>query len=252
MSENAWSTPFEIDAGVHSVVGKVRDHNEDAYLVDLALGIYAVADGLGGHQAGEHASSLAVQVLGAQLGRVHELGVAPSLDSLLEAFDRANLGILEDADAHPERQGMGTTLTAMLIYGRRLLLAHVGDSRAWRIRDGQIEQLTRDHTIVEEQVRGGVLSAEDARHHPMRHILSRCLGIRAEIQVDLVEADVSVDDIYVLVSDGLTPGCGPEDMMALIRENPVAEQAARVLVSHACECDGQDNITAVVVACREG
>lgn len=251
MSENAWSTPFEIDAGAHSVVGKVRDHNEDACLVDLALGLYTVADGLGGHQAGECASSLAVQVLRAQLSRACERGVAPTLDLLLEAFDRVNLAVVEDAGAHSDREGMGTTLTAALIHGRRLLLAHVGDSRAWRIRDGQIEQLTRDHTIVEEQVRAGALSEVDACDHPMRHILSRCLGIGDEVEVDLMEVDVAVGDVYMLASDGITPGCGRQDMVDLIRETPTAEAVAREFVSLACARDGKDNITAVVVACRE-
>jgi len=251
MTRNAWSTPLGIDAASHSVVGKVRDHNEDAARIDREIGLYAVADGLGGHKAGEHASNLAVEVLAYSLHEALESGQEPSLDLLLSAFDRANQSILCDAEKRPEREGMGTTLTALQVIDRRLLLAHVGDSRAWRLRDGVIEQLTRDHTVVADQVRDGILSDEEAREHPMRHILSRCLGASEELEVDLVEADVAVDDVYLLASDGINDGLSPSDMGALLRRNPDACIAARMLVTRACECDGHDNITAVVVSCSE-
>lgn len=252
MTENtSWRTPFQIDASAYSVVGKVREQNEDASCIEPALGLFAVADGLGGHRAGEHASGLAVAVLLGEVQSAHDDGAAPQLDILLQAFDRANLGILAAASADSTRNGMGTTLTAVLIVHRQLLLAHVGDSRAWRIRDGVIEKLTHDHTVVEEQVRAGLLSAGEASCHPLRHILSRCLGIREGIEVDLVEVDVAVDDVYVLASDGLVPGVSDEEILAVVQQNREAKVAAQIMVDQACDRDGKDNITAVVVGCRE-
>ena len=164
-----------------------------------------VADGLGGHRAGEHASNMAVEVLTRTLQTARDNGDSPALDLVLDAFDRANHGILTEARNSPEREGMGTTLTAIVVDGDQLLLGHVGDSRAWRIRGGVIEQLTQDHTVVGQQVRDGVLTEADAETHPMRHVLSRCLGIQEEIEVDLAEGAVTPGDIYVLASDGLIP-----------------------------------------------
>lgn len=252
MTDSPWSTPFSVDAGAHSVVGNVREHNEDSARVDGELGLYAVADGLGGHRAGEHASSLAVDVLDRALRETRDQGDEPSFEAMVAAFDRANQSILDDASERPERRGMGTTLTAALLVRGGLLLGHVGDSRAWRIRDGEISQLTQDHTVVAEQVREGSLTAEDAEQHPMRHILSRCLGIREQLEVDVIEADVAADDIYVLASDGIWPGLGPDEIAEIAQAEEDAEAACRRLVDRACERDGQDNVTAVVVICREG
>jgi len=251
MSQEGWHSRLSIAAGSASIVGKVRDHNEDAELVLDELHLYAVADGLGGHQAGERASSLAVVTLAEHLAAARLRDEPPTLDLILTAFDEANAAILQDAVEHPERAGMGTTLTAAVLTGERLLLGHVGDSRAWRVRDGVVTQLSHDHTVVGQQVRDGVLTEEEAATHPMRHILSRCLGVRQELEVDLMEMDVDIDDVYVLSSDGLEPGVTVEDIREVIAENPEPEVAALVMVNRACDRGGQDNITAVVVACRE-
>lgn len=251
MAPDVPAPSFRVDAGAHSVVGKVRDHNEDASLVEDDLGLYAVADGMGGHQAGEHASHLAVEVLSFVVGEAFRSGTAPSLDLLLDAFARANDAILEDAAKRPERQGMGTTLTALLVDGGRLLIGHVGDCRAWRVRDGGVEQLTHDHTVVGQRVRAGLLTEEEAEQHPMRHVLSRCLGVSEDLEVDLVEADLAADDVYMIASDGMIPSTSHENLAAAAMENPEVEIAAQVLVNRACDRDGADNITAVVFACRE-
>ena len=242
---------FRVDAAAHSVVGKVRDHNEDASLVADDLGLSAVADGMGGHQAGEHASHLAVEVLSFVVSEAFEHSTAASLELLLDGFARANEAILEDAAKRPERQGMGTTLTALLVDGGRLLIGHVGDCRAWRVRDGAVEQLTRDHTVVGQRVRSGLLSEAEAEQHPMRHVLSRCLGVSAELEVDLVEGDLAADDVYIIASDGMIPSTSLDDLAVAAMKNPEVEIAAQALVNRACERDGADNITAVVFACRE-
>lgn len=251
MSRDASTTPLTLTAGSHSVVGKVRKHNEDSALVEPTLGLFAVADGLGGHQAGERASQTAIQVLTATVREARRSGVPPTLDTVLEAFDRANAGIMEEARLHPDREGMGTTLTTVLAAGNTLLLGHVGDCRAWRIRDGGLEQLTHDHTVVGQQLRDGVLTAEEAEDHPMRHVLSRCLGVREELEVDLLEIDLAPEDVYVIASDGMLPGLDLEELAAVAREVEDPTDAARRLVDGACERDGSDNITAVVIRCRE-
>ncbi len=210
-----------------------------------------VADGLGGHRAGEHASNMAVEVLAHTLQMARDNGDPPDLDLVLDAFDRANHGILTDARDSPEREGMGTTLTAIVVDGEQLLLGHVGDSRAWRVRDGVIEQLTQDHTVVGQQVRDGVLTEADAENHPMRHVLSRCLGVHEEIEVDLAEGALTPGDVYVLASDGLVPSTPAAEIARIVEENREAAIAAEVLAKRACELDGRDNITVVVVVCAE-
>ena len=251
MSEDAWGTPLRLDAAATSIVGSVRDHNEDAACSHPDIGLAAVADGLGGHNAGERASGIAIEVLEERLRGAREAGRPPSVEELLAAFDAANARIRTDAKENPEREGMGTTLTSILVTEGRVLLAHIGDSRAWRVRDGVVEQLTRDHTLVEQQVREGVLTAEQAEVHPMRHVLSRCLGAQDTIEVDLAEGDVAIDDIYVLASDGLVHGLTKEDVAQIVLASAEAATASETLVNTACERDGQDNITAAVLICRD-
>lgn len=252
MSQHAWTMPDRLAAGSLSVVGNVRPHNEDALLVDGGSGLFAVADGLGGHQAGERASHTAVEVLASVVREARRSGEPPRFEILLEAFERANKAILQEAHGDSELEGMGTTLTVLLAAGQVMLLGHVGDCRAWRVRDGEIEQLTQDHTVVGQQLRHGVLTPEEAEEHPMRHVLSRCLGVRGEVDVDLLEVDMAPEDVYVIASDGLLPGLDLAEMARVVRETRDPADAARRLVESACERDGGDNITAVVIRCREG
>ena len=250
MSDDAWSTPLRLDAGATSIVGSVREHNEDAACAHPDIGLLAVADGLGGHNAGERASGLAIKALEERLRNARTQGRPPSLEDLLAAYDEANAQILSDAQENPERMGMGTTLTSIIVTDDRVLLAHIGDSRAWRVRDGVVEQLTRDHTVVGEQVREGILTEAQAETHPMRHVLSRCLGVEDSIEVDLAEGDVAIDDIYVLASDGLS-GLSREDIAQIVLTGAAAAESCQTLVDTACERDGQDNITAAVLVCRD-
>jgi len=251
MSDDAWSTRLRLDAGATSIVGSVRDHNEDAACAHPDIGLVAVADGLGGHNAGERASGLAIEVLEERLRAARTEGRPPTVEELLAAFDAANERILADAQEHPERTGMGTTLTTIIVIEDRVLLAHIGDSRAWRVRDGVVEQLTRDHTVVGQQVREGVITEAQAETHPMRHVLSRCLGVQESIEVDLAEGDVAIDDIYVLASDGLSHGLTKEDVARIVLDHANAVDSSETLVNTACKSDGQDNITAAVLICRD-
>jgi protein phosphatase len=212
--------------------------------------LLSVADGMGGHRGGDRASSIAVEALHEFIKHAHEQGVEPSEELLYEAFATANILILNDASRNPQFQGMGTTLTAMLFAAKGTFLAHVGDSRAWRIRDGAPEQITDDHSLVAEQVRDGSLTEEEARVHPSRHVLSRVLGFMEDVTFDTMTVEVQASDTYVLASDGLERGLDADDIVRLVTAESAAADAARSLVQTACERDGGDNITAVVVRCR--
>lgn len=232
----------------HTACGRVRDRNEDAHVVDAELGLFAVADGMGGHRAGDRASALAVRNL---RQAVAELTAAGEIDAeaLRRAVEAVNAEIWEEGRRRPERQGMGTTLTALVTRNDRFWLTHVGDSRAWRHRDGSCEQLTDDHTMVAEQVRQGVLSAEGADHHPMRNVLTRSLGHTRGVEVDVHEGSLRPGDVFVMASDGLIRAVDSERLCRMLEPRPGPAELAAELVRLACEEDGTDNVTVVVVAC---
>ncbi len=236
-------------------VGRRRDKNEDALLVAPALGAYAVADGMGGHAAGEVASGLAIEALREALetnGSPEPEDEGVVLRRLESAVHEANRRIWESIERHEDRRGMGTTLVAMLVLGSRAVLAHVGDSRAYVLRSGGLARLTSDHSWVAEQVKLGLLSDDDARRHPMRNIVTRALGSRPDIAMDTAVLGFREGDVVLLCSDGLnsmltdaeiaeilgTPGAGPEAI-------------CRRLVAEANARGGDDNITVVVLLAEE-
>lgn len=243
---------WKVDAASHTDVGTVRERNEDAARVSEEPALFAVADGMGGHRAGDRASRLAVDLLHEGIRESWEDGDGPErgLDLLNEIFEQVNRRIIDDASGRPDRMGMGTTLTVLLLAGSDYVIGHVGDSRALRVRDGDVEQLTDDHSIVATQVREGGMTAEQARVHPMRHVLSRCMGCEPAPRVDLLSGEVRDGDVFVLGSDGLTGPLDPEEIVETVSGAADARTASRELVERAKERDGSDNITAVVVACR--
>lgn len=249
---SSWDVPWSLDFGLYTHVGRVRRHNEDAAKASPDLHLFSVADGMGGHQAGERASNIAVEALHEYLRQARAKGLEPEGELLGRAFRTANSLILEDARGQPGREGMGTTLTAILLAGRGYRIGHVGDSRIWRIRGDEAEQLTEDHSLVAAQVRDGSLSPEEAESHPMRHVLSRSLGIQEELEVDVLEGKVEPGDAFVLASDGLVRALDGPAIAAILAAAPDAAAASRELVERACELDGGDNVTAVVVSCRAG
>lgn len=226
-------------AGGATHVGYVRESNQDSFLIKE--GFYAVADGLGGHAAGEVASSLATQLL-------DEL-VDPktaTVESLRDAVLRANLEILERS-RKPGYEGMGTTLTCALVRDGHVSIAHVGDSRAYAIRGNSITQLTEDHSVVWELVRAGTLTPEEAKVHPQKNVITRCLGIDPELEVDVVELDLSCGDHLLLCTDGLSGMASDEEILATLLSAPNPKAASEALVLLALEKGGRDNVTAVVV-----
>jgi PPM family protein phosphatase len=220
-------------------VGRVREGNEDGLLVDETMGLVAVADGMGGHQAGEVASATALEALRAAVrsGR-------PIRDAIVEA----NEAVYDKAEDNSELRGMGTTITAgTLASGGTLLIAHVGDSRAYLLRDSDLSQITDDHSLVEEMVRDGQLTPEQAAVHPQRSIITRALGIDAEVEVALYPVELRPGDRLMLCSDGLTTMVSADDIAAILRRESDPQRAARQLIDAANEAGGEDNVTAVVV-----
>jgi PPM family protein phosphatase len=231
--------------------GLRRDRNEDAFLLRPESRIYAVADGMGGHAAGDVASRLATAVLAASFERPPSPRIGPNALArrLLDAFAAANRAILEHAAAHRACAGMGTTLTALapLRSAARCVIAHIGDSRAYLLRAGELVQLTRDHTWVQQQVDAGMLTPLQARHHPYSSLLSRVLGTPAEGPADTLVVDVAPGDLFLLCSDGLTTMLDDTALQALLDRDMPLEQQARDLVDAANVRGGQDNITVLLL-----
>jgi PPM family protein phosphatase len=226
--------------GAATDVGRVREGNEDAYLVDDATGLVAVADGMGGHRAGEVASATALEALRAAIthGR-----------PLRESMQDANEAVFTKSLTDEELRGMGTTLTAAtLVTGGTVLVGHVGDSRAYLLHDGELRQVTVDHSLVEELVREGRLTADEAAVHPQRSIITRALGVDASVEVDVYPVELAPGDRLLLCSYGLTGMVQAETIAATLRREEDPARAAAALIDAANVAGGEDNITAVVVA----
>jgi serine/threonine protein phosphatase PrpC len=220
-------------------VGLIRSGNEDSYLMNAPL--FAVADGLGGHQAGEVASRIAVETL---------FGEAPKradAKALARAARIANTAVIEAAQTGRGRTGMGTTLTAAMVYGTRIVIAHVGDSRAYVLHLGTLTQVTEDHSMVADMVRAGTLSLEASRVHPNRSVITRALGSDPNLLVDAFEVEAAPGDRLLLCSDGLTAMVPDEEIERLLGTAHTPQDAVTALISAANDGGGQDNITAVVV-----
>jgi serine/threonine protein phosphatase PrpC len=226
-----------VRVGAATDIGHVREGNEDAYL--LLDPLYAVADGMGGHLGGEVASSLALET-------IREL-FSSGEGSLTEQVGQANRVVFQRSRADREVEGMGTTLTAVVVEGSRVRLAHVGDSRAYLFRDGELQMLTRDHTLVARMVEEGELTEAEATTHPHRSIVTRALGVEETLEVDEGLVEVRDGDRLLLCSDGLTGMVADQDIAAILREVADPQLAVDRLVRAANAAGGVDNITAVIL-----
>jgi len=247
----SWGGSWSVESAALSEVGPTRTSNQDRARVDNALGLFALADGMGGHRAGERASTVAMETVFAYLGRLQREGGEPSSGAFCDAILSANSSILADAAANEAHRGMGTTFTGLLLCGEQFCIGHVGDSRAWRVREGRIERLTQDHSLVGEQLRQGIINSEEAQNHPMRNVLMRCLGKDTHLEVDLPVGQVRSGDLFVLASDGLVNGIDEDAMLAAIGDAEDLNGGCRRLVAIACEAYGRDNTTAVLVRCSQ-
>jgi PPM family protein phosphatase len=226
-------------------LGRTRSGNEDSYFCGRT--VFAVADGLGGHQGGEVASAAAVEPLAALDGRDFATP-AEAAEALAGAIAEANSAILERAAADPSLWGMGTTVTAAAVAGDLLQLAHVGDSRAYLLRDGTLDQRTTDHTVVGELVRRGRLTPAQAAIHPERSILTRAVGLDPRIPVDTPDPiDLHPGDQVLLCSDGLTEAVRDPQITEILSTQPDGNAACTALIDAANNAGGPDNITVVLL-----
>jgi PPM family protein phosphatase len=237
-----------------SDTGLVRSVNQDAYCIDPQGRFFILADGMGGHAGGEEASKLAAQVIQSYLVE-HWEEPQKSITLLEAAFWQANQAIVQDQRDHPERGDMGTTAVVLLFRNSEApWCAHVGDSRLYRLRASQLEQITEDHTWVAKALKAGVLSQEQASFHPWRHMLSQCLGREDLAEVEIQPVEVQAGDRFLLCSDGLTEELSDSAIASLLAAplcDNACDNAAIALVQAAKENGGRDNITVVIVAIDE-
>jgi PPM family protein phosphatase len=237
-----------------SDVGRRRAHNEDRFICNDRLALYAVADGMGGHLGGERASRMAIEILEAKLasafaGPPPTGGPAPPLtadEALRAAIAEADRRIYELSSTDPEVAGMGTTLTALLFRDRRAYLGHVGDSRAYLFRDGHARQLTEDHSWIQEQVRAGLLTPNEAKESRFRNIITRSVGFEPLVTPDLQDLHPQAGDCFVLCSDGLS-NYVPVEEIGQILTTDFYRDAPRSLIALANERGGDDNVTCICV-----
>ncbi|MDR2244114.1 MAG: Stp1/IreP family PP2C-type Ser/Thr phosphatase [Burkholderiales bacterium] len=242
--------------------GRVRDHNEDVVLVNDRIGLALLADGMGGYNAGEVAARIAVDIIaegtaqafdaqkgGETLDKVDPAtGLSQAGLVLRDQVFRANEAIFESALNDPECEGMGTTVVGAFLTGRRLIVAHVGDSRCYRLRNGALVALTRDHSLLQEQIDCGEWKEEAARIFPHKNLVTRALGAERYVQVDLAEHFTEPDDLYLLCSDGLTDMLDtPQLTQLLLGKTGDLAQKVALLVQAANELGGRDNISAVLI-----
>lgn len=236
--------PIDVRWGSASHQGRVRDHNEDAVLA--GPDVFAVADGMGGHAAGEVASALTVAALAA----VEDLaGAADPVAHLVAVLERANAEIRRRAERDPSRAGMGATVAGLaLAADARVVVFHLGDSRVYRLRHGQLRRLTEDHSVVGELVRHGELTEEEAGRHPHRNVVTRALGVAEAIDPVVVALPVEPGDCFLVASDGLTDEVDADQIRALLHRPDPVEHRARALLDAALRGGGRDNVSVVVVA----
>ena len=249
---------MQIVSGGVTNVGRVRTNHEDSFRIVEPMSLYILSDGMGGEAHGEIASAMAVDVVAKHCS---ETEVDPAMTifadmpsawsektrRLSSAVHLANKTIFDSAQKHPEQRGMGATITAAWLDGSRLSIAHVGDSRAYLLRSGSLQQLTSDHSLVAEQVRRGILTPAEAERSDMQSVLLRALGAHQEIEVDSEEHTLFGGDVLLLCSDGLTRMVTEPEIAGTLQAEPDPTKASERLVELANEQGGADNITAIVV-----
>ncbi|WP_026476444.1 Stp1/IreP family PP2C-type Ser/Thr phosphatase [Alkaliphilus transvaalensis] len=242
-----------MNIGAITDIGKVREINEDNFCIfNEGIELYLVADGMGGHNAGEVASQIAIDTIKEHIIRyiseeMDDLDDESVKGILFEAFNRANREILNRSKTDDQCEGMGTTATLIIKLKERLYIAHIGDSRAYLIRNKEIRQLTQDHSLVAELVRRGSISEREAMKHPQKNVITRALGTDDYIKVDLLTSDIQPLDILVLCTDGLSNFVDKYEIEKLVLEVEDCDDCCRELVSLANQRGGFDNITVIVV-----
>jgi protein phosphatase len=232
-----------------SDVGMIRSGNEDAFYAHATKerGLFIVADGMGGHVAGEVASEMAVQILARELQDITDVTTEEARQRVVDSIRLANRAIYERTLAESDKQGMGTTVSVILVAGSRYLIGQVGDSRVYLLRDGSLKQLTKDHSYVQEQVDAGLLTPEQARYHPYSNVITRCVGAGEDVEPDTFTGEIRAGDVFLIASDGLTGMVDDKRLQQLLLSRASAGRVVDALIAEANYRGGLDNITAIVV-----
>lgn len=251
-AEEAKNVRLSFALGARTDLGRVREHNEDNYTFHIPEeadvlashgALFSVADGMGGHSAGQIASEMALK----SLVDAYYKDKNPIIEqALTQAYAQANALIYDTARAVSDRTGMGTTMTTLVVRGREAFIAQVGDSRCYRKRGDNIEQITVDHSWVQEQLNRGALTEEEAQNSPYRNVITRSLGNNPSVEADIYNEELAEGDQFLLCSDGLSGYVGCEDMLSVLSRSSCAG-SAKELVDMACERGGHDNITVIIV-----
>lgn len=230
-------------------VGMVRVGNEDSMYAEANpyRGVFMVADGMGGHAAGEVASAMAVQIVTRDIAPLSDITNTTAPETLREALQDANRAIFDRTIAEVDKQGMGTTASVLILSRNRYLIGQVGDSRIYRVRNGALEQLTKDHSYVQEQVDAGYITPEQARYHPYSNVITRCVGASPEVEPDVYSGELAVGDVFLVASDGLTGMLEDAHLQRLMLAKHSPGRLVDALIGEANRRGGLDNITAVVV-----
>jgi protein phosphatase len=240
-----------------SDTGRKRDHNEDSFLIDEELSLFVVADGMGGHAGGGTASRIAVETIDAEIRKAREgpdkpfakdaaLAESPVPEVLRAAVESACNSIFKVAQTEPRLAGMGTTTIALLLRVPDAFIAHVGDSRAYLVRGELVQQISEDHSLVNEQIKAGMISVEEARHSRYKNIITRSVGFEREVMVDVMGLACEPGDTFILCSDGLSNLVEEKEILEAVRR-PTFDEIPKALIDLANERGGDDNITVVCV-----
>ncbi|MDH6167257.1 serine/threonine protein phosphatase PrpC [Variovorax boronicumulans] len=239
-------------------VGRVRAHNEDAVHVDPALGLAVLADGMGGYKGGEVASAMAVSLVHGSFGRWfaqaagHQAPARVVRRALQAAADEANASILHAGRTREELQGMGTTLVLAAFQPQRVLVGHIGDSRCYRVRNNKLELLTRDHSLRQQQLDAGAITAEEALNSPTRNLVTRAVGVEAQVLLEMHEHSARPGDLYMLCSDGLSEMITDAQLFTLLGHDVGLQKKVQLLVAIANDNGGRDNISVVLAKADVG
>jgi len=243
-------------------IGCVRKHNEDNFLIDNELGLFVVADGLGGHAAGEVASHIVVEKVGQFIAQTveqdrtwpleYDVSLPYDGNRLKAALLLSDQAIVEDIRSNPERESMGSTVVACLVQDSGVTLVHVGDSRAYILDSDGIRQVTRDHSWVAEQVANGILTPDEARKHPFRNVITQALGNGGDLDVAVQEIRIKELDRLLLCSDGLSGMVQDSDIWSIVQNAKSLQAAARELIERARNNGGEDNITVIIIGFEPG
>ena len=231
--------------------GRTRDNNEDSVAFDEATRLAVLADGMGGYNAGEIASGMATAFIKSELSRwLSQAGPQANIQEVRRAIeicvDNANRAIFNSAKSNPQYSGMGTTLVIGVFQGAKLTLGHIGDSRCYRWRGHELTQITRDHSLLQEQIDAGLLTPEQAAFSPNKNLVTRALGVEVEVLLELHEHQVEAGDLYLMCSDGLTDMVSDEAIARILKKELSLSQTAGELVTLANENGGRDNITVLL------